>query len=114
MAKYKLQENGVLDTETSANIPDSMGNRHWVEYLDWDAVDGNTADPMDVFVEDWDNTGRGVRDDKLTASDWTHIADSQLTTAKKTEWATYRQELRDLPASYPDYSTVIWPSEPAA
>ncbi len=111
MAKYKLQENGVLDTETSANIPDSMGNRHWVEYQEW-LTDGNTPDPMDV-IDPWVE-GRGLRDSKLATSDWTQLADSPLATAKKTEWSTYRQELRDLPASYPDYSTVVWPSEPAA
>ena len=42
--KYKLQENGVYDTETGQSIPNSIGNRHWRQYLEWVAA-GNTADP---------------------------------------------------------------------
>jgi hypothetical protein len=90
-----------------------MDNRHWREYQEWLAVP-NTPDPMDVFVEDWDNTGRVERDTKLATCDWTQLADSPLAAAKKTEWATYRQSLRDLPATYPSYGDVVWPSEPAA
>jgi hypothetical protein len=116
MAKYKLLSvgsptTGVLDTETGATIPNNSENRHWKRYLAW--VDlGNTSDPADVFVEDWDNRGRILRDQKLLATDWTQLPDSPLTTGKKAEWATYRQELRDLPTTYIDYSTVVWPTEP--
>lgn len=35
----------------------------------------------------------------LSQSDWTQMPDSPLSDEKKTEWATYRQELRDLLAS---------------
>lgn len=111
MAKYKLQENGVLDTETGANIPDDTANRHWVEFGNWLAT-GNVADPMDI-VDLW-IAGRANRDAKLSASDWTQLTDSPLIVTKQSEWSTYRQELRNLPATYADYSTVVWPTEPAA
>ena len=39
------------------------------------------------------------RNRRLAKCDWTQGNDSPLTTDKKTEWATYRQALRDLPAS---------------
>tara|TARA_B110000977_G_C10778932_1_gene377782 strand:- start:200 stop:481 length:282 start_codon:yes stop_codon:yes gene_type:complete len=39
------------------------------------------------------------RNKLLVESDWTQVVDSPLTTANKTQWATYRQALRDLPAS---------------
>jgi len=45
---------------------------------------------------------RGRRDMFLQESDWTQFNDSPLSKAKKTKWATYRQELRDLPANNPD------------
>ena len=35
----------------------------------------------------------------LTQSDWTQGSDSPLSSSKKTEWATYRQGLRDVPAT---------------
>ena len=38
----------------------------------------------------------------LSSSDWTQAADSPLSDAKKAEWATYRQQLRDLPANTTD------------
>jgi hypothetical protein len=46
MAKYKLTESGVLDTETGAHIPNNEGNRHWREYQEW-LAEGNTPDPAD-------------------------------------------------------------------
>ena len=42
---------------------------------------------------------RKQRDDLLLESDWTHTADAPFTDAKKAEWVTYRQALRDLPAT---------------
>ena len=58
----------------------------------------------------------------LTACDWVVLTDSQLTTSKKTAWKTYRQSLRDLPASSSptldsdgnlDMSSVTFPTEPS-
>ena len=58
---------------------------------------------------------RTERNEKLVASDWTQVPDhsSPLADAKKAEWATHRQSLRDLPATadmtaWPD----VWPTEP--
>lgn len=122
MAKYKLQTGspipGVIDTDVGAFIPNDSANRHWKEYQEWLTQGSplNVPDPADVFVEDWDNTGRTLRDRKLADTDWTQLADAPLdvggSPTKRTEFARYRQELRDLPATYPDYGTVVWPTEP--
>ena len=55
---------------------------------------------------------RAKRDKMLNNSDWTQVADAPLTETKKTEWATYRQELRDITdqSGYPD--SVTWPTKP--
>lgn len=42
---------------------------------------------------------KNYRNIMLTQSDWTQGNDSPLSSSKKTEWATYRQALRDLPAT---------------
>ena len=61
---------------------------------------------------------RVKRDEKLVASDWTQAPDhsSPLSNAKKTKWTTYRQTLRDLPATA-DMTTwpagFSWPTEPS-
>ena len=59
---------------------------------------------------------RQIRNDLLIASDWTQVNDSPLTDAKKAEWATYRQALRDLPAnnsSATSMDDVTFPTEPS-
>ena len=56
---------------------------------------------------------REERASKLAASDWTVLTDSPLTTAKKTEWKTYRQALRDITSAEGFPHNVTWPSEPS-
>lgn len=59
---------------------------------------------------------KSERADKLLKSDWTQGADSPLSDSKKTEWATYRQALRDLPTTHAKILTidnVTWPEEPS-
>ena len=60
---------------------------------------------------------RERRNELLLKSDWTQMPDSPLTNAKKAEWATYRQSLRDFMASYTDsednsLENIIFPSPP--
>ena len=55
------------------------------------------------------------RQNLLRASDWTQSADSPLSDSKKAEWATYRQKLRDLPATYSgetDLLKIVFPTRP--
>ena len=56
---------------------------------------------------------RAERDRKLAACDWTVLADSPLTTAKKTEWKTYRTALRNITAAEGFPHTMEWPTEPS-
>lgn len=56
---------------------------------------------------------RADRDRKLAASDWTVLTDSPLTTAKKTEWKTYRTALRNISAAEGFPHTMEWPTEPS-
>ena len=53
---------------------------------------------------------RNWRNAELANSDWTQLADS---TADKAAWATYRQKLRDLPASNADPKKIKFPTRPA-
>lgn len=56
---------------------------------------------------------RTKRTNLLKACDWTQAPDSPLSDAKKTEWATYRQALRDVPTNTTDPKVVVWPTEPS-
>lgn len=60
----------------------------------------------------WDQIVK-MRDALLKDCDWTQLADSPLSNDKKTEWATYRQALRDITASTTDASKVVWPKAPS-
>ena len=55
---------------------------------------------------------RADRDGKLRETDWTQIADAALGDHTAEEWATYRQELLDLPAGFSKVSEVVWPTPP--
>ena len=47
------------------------------------------------------------RNRKLITSDWTQMPDAPLTDAKKTEWATYRQQLRDIPNNLRSHENYV-------
>ena len=48
----------------------------------------------------------------LADSDWTHSPDSPLSDADKQAWATYRQQLRDFPATWTPGETADFPDPP--
>jgi len=52
---------------------------------------------------------RDQRNQKLSDSDWTQLADSP---ENKAAWATYRQALRDVPAQAGFPWEVQWPQQP--
>jgi len=51
------------------------------------------------------------RDAELAKCDWTQAVDNPLSDTKKTEWATYRQSLRDV-GNQSDPFKINWPTEP--
>ena len=78
--------------------------------IDAEVIRLNNAEPMRLL--------RVERDRLLTACDWRASSDLTLSTA----WKTYRQSLRDLPASASpkldangnlDMSSVTFPTEPS-
>lgn len=89
-----------------------------------DGISGVThryVDGQFVMVEQpTENVVRQIRSQRihlLKGSDWTQMPDSPLTDLKKTEWASYRQQLRDLPTTYSEATSleeVIFPTAPEA
>ena len=55
---------------------------------------------------------RETRNRLLLNTDWTQLPDVPLTDAKKTEFATYRQALRDLPSNVQDVTAPAYPTAP--
>ena len=65
------------------------------------------------FGTDYIGALRHLRYILLRLSDWTQFTDSPLTDSKKTEWKTYRQNLRDLPATESDPENATFPTKPS-
>jgi len=54
---------------------------------------------------------RAERNHLLTQSDWTQTADNPM--SNTAAWATWRQQLRDFPATWTPADTVDFPDPPA-
>ena len=92
MTRYKATPNG--------NVPFTPE-----EEAEWDAMEAEYAAGADDRAA---AQVRAERDEKLAASDWRASSDLTLST----EWATYRQALRDIPSQAGFPGTITWPDEP--
>jgi len=83
---------------------------YWVVDEEAQTVTNDQAQAdADALESSWASL-RMERNALLTSSDWTQGTDSPLD--DKAEWATYRQSLRDLPASTEDPTDPTWPEAP--
>lgn len=79
----------------------------------WNVTDKYTAEELsqqaaEATAKKWEIL-RSRRNDELSLSDWTQLPDSNV---DKNVWATYRQQLRDLPSNTSDIDNVVWPTVP--
>ena len=58
---------------------------------------------------DYESMMRKVRDSMLKESDWTQVADAPV---DQQAWATYRQALRDFPATWTPGPEADFPDTP--
>ncbi len=109
-------------------ISDALLAERLAKFPNQAALDVHTADVVNSRVdldtltvvsspqtEDLNHWMRTRRKAELMSCDWTQTSHSPLSSSKKTEWATYRQALRDMPATYPDVTdkdAVVWPTKP--
>ena len=73
----------------------------------WDAQEAEWAASADDRKAE---EVRKERDAKLFSTDWRASSDLTLST----EWSTYRQALRDVPAQSGFPNDITWPEEPGA
>ena len=126
---YDVVLNGAAATVTA---PYGVSTRDGVEQIDSQWFTKFVAGP--VFTDTTDEDGnvttaadneaayraridaevassvRNERNSRLAACDWTQLADSS---ANSSEWATYRQQLRDLPSTEGFPHSITWPTEPS-
>ena len=111
--------------------PNSLWQWQGTDYSGLNWVDSSQTKPteseIDAEVTRLDNAEpmrllRVERDRRLSACDWVSAKSTDTGVAVTTAWKTYRQALRDLPASaspsldsygYLDMTSVTWPTEPS-
>ena len=71
----------------------------------------DTDTRLAISDEEKSTKKRSIRNSKLDASDWTQMPD--YNGSNKSEWATYRQALRDVPAQSGFPNDITWPTEPS-
>lgn len=63
---------------------------------------------------DWAAQNRGIRNNKLSETDWTQVEDSPLGVSEKQNYKDYRQALRDITnhENWPNLTDEDWPILP--
>lgn len=91
------------------SVPLEADNQDYIEIQKW-VSEGNTIEAADNTLT-WEDI-RGTRDEILRNTDWTMITGA---TVDQSEWATYRQAIRDIPQTYKDKTPndVVWPTQPS-
>ena len=91
-------------TENCDRVNPTLQNGVWVET--W-SVTAASVDEVNRRSQEMSAQVRAQRDQLLSQSDWTQVADSPV---DKAAWATYRQALRDVPEQPGFPWNVVWPT----
>ena len=117
--KVVVQVLSIL-TESDIHIDDK---HDWIEGEyepgEFQVIDGKAQPYTQPYISGTNTDAvREIRNKLLQNSDWTQVPDSPLSDSKKAEWATYRQQLRDMMSSYTDSESntvqaITWPTPPS-
>jgi len=88
--------NGVLTPMTNAEIAQ---------------LQASDPSESEITAQKWVMV-RAERTRKLQETDWVVTKASETGVALSDEWKTYRQELRDLPATQTDVDNITYPTKP--
>lgn len=99
-------DDGVMSKIAAPSDHDTV---NYLNYIDGNFIAETQADIDAENLIDF----RIERNAKLAESDWTQFNDSPLSGSIKTQWQTYRQQLRDMPqADGFDPLNPTWPTSP--
>lgn len=97
---FLIGEGQILATDHTGNIDDTWNGSSY----DAPVIPDNRTNE-----QKWADI-RLQRDELLAKTDWTQARD--VTLSNDSSWQTYRQQLRDLPASTSNPDDVVWPTKP--
>jgi hypothetical protein len=97
-------------TENCNRVNPTLESGEWV--TTWEVTPASSEEIAERLASKSSEV-REKRNQLLAACDWTVLADSPLTTAKKTEWKSYRTALREITAADGFPNTISWPVAPS-
>jgi hypothetical protein len=123
MKDFNSPKNKELGAATLAYVNQNFSEEEIASSVRWEVVDDNNGltlfwrndhpEPTDEQLEaafviwNWDAV-RTQRDTLLAATDFYALSDVTMSA----DMATYRESLRDLPASTANSEDVVWPTKP--
>ncbi len=102
-----VEQVGAIEIDWDMGTSPGDGYQYNINTREW--VDTRTEQQK---YQDAAMTVLQQRNKMLYSTDWTQIPNNPLTSEKQQEWATYRQELRDVPEQQGYPYTVVWPVPP--
>ena len=126
-----ILSNNEIRTDASTYTPEEIADAGWTvapDVPDFNALthkpvwNSNTSqfDLEEISQDEIDRhiarSWAGIRHERnelLAATDYIVIKATETGTSIPTEWAEYRQALRDLPDNNSDYTNITWPTKPS-
>jgi methionine-rich copper-binding protein CopC len=108
LVEVTVQSEPTIDTRTQkleSQLP-SLKNGVWT--IEWNVV-SKSSEEINAATQAKAVSVRADRNNRLTECDWTQLADSP---ENNSAWATYRQNLRDVPSQSGFPWDVTWPNKP--
>jgi hypothetical protein len=115
--EYKVvSRNGVVQDANGNWVEAYVERDMFADYVDEEGVTVTKASQEEAYTARKDaeaaTAARAERDKLIASCDWMAIKAFEGGTTVSTEWATYRQALRDVSAQEGFPNSVTWPEKP--
>jgi hypothetical protein len=115
--EYKVvSRNGVTQDANNNWVQAYVERDMFADYVDEDGVTVTKASQEEAYTARKDaeaaTAARATRDGLIASCDWMAIKAFEGGTTVSTEWATYRQALRDVSAQAGFPNDITWPTQP--
>ena len=115
--EYKVVSRNGVTQDANGNWVEAYVERDmFADYVDEDGVTVTKASQEEAYTARKDaeaaTAARATRDGLIASCDWMAIKAFEGGTTVSTEWATYRQALRDVSAQVGFPNDITWPEKP--
>ena len=115
--EYKVVSRNGVTQDANGNWVEAYVERDmFADYVDEEGVTVTKASQEEAYTATKDaeaaTAARATRDGLIASCDWMAIKAFEAGTTVSTEWATYRQALRDVSAQAGFPNDITWPEKP--